>query len=198
MWHPPAPLLPPALNPLPHPTPQTGILSVHPFETLDVSGVGELVRIAVERGRKARPGIELGICGEHGGDPQSVAFFEEVRRVSRCAELSRARPRAACRAELLCRAAGAWGCAGRPTALHACPCGCSGRRGPAAGGSAGVTNPHHTSSRCNPPPTIPTHPLPYPPTPSQQVGLDYVSCSPLRVPIARLAAAQAVLRAKKA
>ncbi|KIZ07928.1 pyruvate,orthophosphate dikinase [Monoraphidium neglectum] len=86
---------------------KTGILAVDPFETLDTLGVGELVRIAVERGRKTRPDIELGICGEHGGDPASVAFFEEV-------------------------------------------------------------------------------------------GLDYVSCSPLRVPIARLAAAQAVLRAKKA
>ena len=84
-----------------------GILSADPFETLDRDGVGELVRIAAERGRAARPGIELGICGEHGGDPQSVEFFEAV-------------------------------------------------------------------------------------------GLDYVSCSPLRVPIARLAAAQAVLRQKKA
>ncbi|KAI8470046.1 MAG: hypothetical protein J3K34DRAFT_454128 [Monoraphidium minutum] len=86
---------------------KTGILAVDPFETLDTLGVGELVRIAAARGRAARPDIELGICGEHGGDPASVAFFEEV-------------------------------------------------------------------------------------------GLDYVSCSPLRVPIARLAAAQAVLRAKKA
>jgi len=84
-----------------------GILASDPFETIDTVGVGELVRIAAERGRAARPGIELGICGEHGGDPVSVAFFESV-------------------------------------------------------------------------------------------GLDYVSCSPLRVPIARLAAAQAVLRAKAA
>ncbi|GBG00136.1 pyruvate phosphate dikinase [Raphidocelis subcapitata] len=82
-----------------------GILASDPFETLDTVGVGELVRIAVERGRATRPGIELGICGEHGGDPASVAFFNDV-------------------------------------------------------------------------------------------GLDYVSCSPLRVPIARLAAAQAALRAK--
>ena len=84
-----------------------GILGVDPFDTLDVAGVGELIRIAVERGRAARPDIELGICGEHGGDPASVEFFEAV-------------------------------------------------------------------------------------------GLAYVSCSPLRVPIARLAAAQAVLRAKAA
>jgi pyruvate,orthophosphate dikinase len=79
-----------------------GILEVDPFITLDRDGVGELVRIAVERGRKARPDIKLGICGEHGGDPSSIAFCHEV-------------------------------------------------------------------------------------------GLDYVSCSPFRVPIARLAAAQAAL-----
>ena len=78
-----------------------------PFQTLDVSGVGELVELAAERGRAARPDLKLGICGEHGGDPASVAFCERV-------------------------------------------------------------------------------------------GLDYVSCSPYRVPIARLAAAQAALRAKQA
>jgi pyruvate, orthophosphate dikinase len=79
-----------------------GILEHDPFVTLDVVGVGELVRIAAERGRAARPGLKLGICGEHGGDPASILFC-------------------------------------------------------------------------------------------QAVGLDYVSCSPYRVPIARLAAAQAVL-----
>jgi pyruvate, orthophosphate dikinase len=79
-----------------------GIFEHDPFVTLDVSGVGELVRIAAERGRAVRPGLKLGICGEHGGDPASIAF---------------------------CQAA----------------------------------------------------------------GLDYVSCSPYRVPIARLAAAQAAL-----
>jgi pyruvate, orthophosphate dikinase len=79
-----------------------GILPVDPFITLDRDGVGELVRIAVERGQKVRPDIKLGICGEHGGDPASVAFCHEI-------------------------------------------------------------------------------------------GLDYVSCSPFRVPIARLAAAQAAL-----
>jgi pyruvate,orthophosphate dikinase len=81
---------------------QKGILPVDPFVTLDREGVGELVKIAVERGRKVRADIKLGICGEHGGDPASVAFCHEV-------------------------------------------------------------------------------------------GLDYVSCSPFRVPIARLAAAQAAL-----
>jgi len=79
-----------------------GILPGDPFVSIDRDGVGELVRIATERGRKARPNIKLGICGEHGGDPASVAFCHEV-------------------------------------------------------------------------------------------GLDYVSCSPFRVPIARLAAAQAAL-----
>jgi pyruvate, orthophosphate dikinase len=82
-----------------------GILPADPFVTLDREGVGELVRLAVERGRAVRPGLKLGICGEHGGDPASIAFCEEV-------------------------------------------------------------------------------------------GLDYVSCSPFRVPIARLAAAQAALRCK--
>ena len=79
-----------------------GILPVDPFVSLDREGVGELVRIAVERGRKTRNELKLGICGEHGGDPASIAFCHEV-------------------------------------------------------------------------------------------GLDYVSCSPFRVPIARLAAAQAAL-----
>ncbi len=79
-----------------------GILAVDPFVSIDRDGVGELVEIATERGRKVRPKLKLGICGEHGGDPASVAF-------------------------------------------------------------------------CH------------------QVGLDYVSCSPFRVPIARLAAAQAAL-----
>jgi pyruvate,orthophosphate dikinase len=77
-----------------------------PFQTLDTSGVGELVQLAAQRGREARPDLKLGICGEHGGDPASVAFCERV-------------------------------------------------------------------------------------------GLDYVSCSPYRVPIARLAAAQAALKAKR-
>ncbi|POR43400.1 pyruvate, phosphate dikinase [Methylobacterium sp. V23] len=86
---------------------QKGILAADPFISIDQEGVGELVRIGVERGRAVRPDIKLGICGEHGGDPASVAFCQEV-------------------------------------------------------------------------------------------GLDYVSCSPYRVPIARLAAAQAALAAKAA
>ncbi len=82
-----------------------GIMEMDPFMTIDTEGVGELVKMAVEKGRKTRPGIKLGICGEHGGDPASVRFC-------------------------------------------------------------------------------------------QSVGLDYVSCSPYRVPIARLAAAQAALLQK--
>ena len=84
-----------------------GILAADPFVTIDQEGVGELVRLAAERGRKARPDIKLGICGEHGGDPASIGFCESV-------------------------------------------------------------------------------------------GLDYVSCSPFRVPIARLAAAQAAFGAVRA
>jgi len=56
----------------------TGVLAKDPFVSLDRDGVGELVKIACERGRKARPGMKLGVCGEHGGDPQSVAFFHAV------------------------------------------------------------------------------------------------------------------------
>ena len=80
-----------------------GIFERDPFVSLDIEGVGDLIRIAAERGRKTRPNIKMGICGEHGGDPASIAFCESV-------------------------------------------------------------------------------------------GLDYVSCSPYRVPIARLAAAQAALK----
>ncbi len=81
---------------------EDGVLENNPFERLDISGVGDLMRIAVERGRATKPDLKLGICGEHGGEPKSVAF-------------------------------------------------------------------------CH------------------QLGLDYVSCSPFRVPLARLAAAQAAL-----
>jgi pyruvate,orthophosphate dikinase len=55
-----------------------GIFGVSPFETLDRTGVGMLVREAVRRGRETRPDLHLGVCGEHGGDPDSIHFFEEV------------------------------------------------------------------------------------------------------------------------
>ncbi|MGI8681704.1 MAG: putative PEP-binding protein, partial [Mycobacteriales bacterium] len=55
-----------------------GVFGVSPFETLDFEGVGELVRIGVEKGRAARSDLKIGICGEHGGDPDSVHFFHEV------------------------------------------------------------------------------------------------------------------------
>jgi pyruvate,orthophosphate dikinase len=55
-----------------------GILKQDPFAVIDREGVGELVRIGIERGRKTRPGLEVGICGEHGGDPDSVKFCHEV------------------------------------------------------------------------------------------------------------------------
>ncbi len=54
---------------------EMGIFGVSPFETLDAEGVGRLVRIAVDEGRAARPGLTIGVCGEHGGDPESVRFF---------------------------------------------------------------------------------------------------------------------------
>jgi len=56
-----------------------GILQADPFVTIDQQGVGELVKIGVERGRKVRPKLKVGICGEHGGDPASVAFCHEAR-----------------------------------------------------------------------------------------------------------------------
>ncbi len=85
---------------------ETGIIEKDPFVTLDLDGVGTLIRLAVQKGRATKPGLKCGICGEHGGDPASIAFCEEA-------------------------------------------------------------------------------------------GLDYVSCSPYRVPVARLAAAQAALKARR-
>ncbi|MDF3288280.1 pyruvate, phosphate dikinase [Streptomyces sp. RB6PN23] len=57
---------------------EKGIFGVSPFETIDRDGVGSLVRHAVEAGRATRPDLKLGVCGEHGGDPESVHFFHEV------------------------------------------------------------------------------------------------------------------------
>ena len=57
---------------------ERGVLPADPFQTLDAEGVGELVRMGTERGRAAREGLKVGVCGEHGGDPASVAFFHEV------------------------------------------------------------------------------------------------------------------------
>jgi pyruvate,orthophosphate dikinase len=54
---------------------EKGVFTVSPFESLDRDGVGALIKTAVERGRETRPGIKLGVCGEHGGDPDSVHFF---------------------------------------------------------------------------------------------------------------------------
>ena len=51
-----------------------GILEADPFQVLDSSGVGQLIEIALQKGRATRPGLEVGICGEHGGEPKSVAF----------------------------------------------------------------------------------------------------------------------------
>jgi pyruvate,orthophosphate dikinase len=57
---------------------EKGILAKNPFETIDREGVGKLVTLACERGREANPDLKLGICGEHGGDPESIAFFHEA------------------------------------------------------------------------------------------------------------------------
>jgi pyruvate,orthophosphate dikinase len=57
---------------------ERGIFGVSPFESMDQEGVGRLVEIATEEGRKARPGLKVGVCGEHGGDPESVHFFNEA------------------------------------------------------------------------------------------------------------------------
>ena len=57
---------------------ELGIFGVSPFESLDREGVGRLVRIAAEEGRAARPDLHIGVCGEHGGDPDSIHFFAEV------------------------------------------------------------------------------------------------------------------------
>jgi pyruvate,orthophosphate dikinase len=55
-----------------------GIFGVSPFETLDAEGIGRLVTIAVEEGRATRPNLKIGVCGEHGGDPESVHFFHHA------------------------------------------------------------------------------------------------------------------------
>jgi pyruvate, orthophosphate dikinase len=57
---------------------EKGIFGVSPFESLDTEGVGELVKIGARRGREVRPGLKLGVCGEHGGDPDSVHFFDSA------------------------------------------------------------------------------------------------------------------------
>ncbi len=55
-----------------------GILTISPFETIDADGVGELVKTATERGLATNPKLHLGVCGEHGGDPESIHFFHNV------------------------------------------------------------------------------------------------------------------------
>lgn len=57
---------------------ERGVFAVSPFESLDVEGVGELVRLAARLGRETRPDLHLGVCGEHGGDPDSIHFFDEI------------------------------------------------------------------------------------------------------------------------
>jgi pyruvate,orthophosphate dikinase len=57
---------------------EKGIYARDPFVSLDIEGVGQLISLAAERGRAAQPDIKLGICGEHGGDPASIAFCESL------------------------------------------------------------------------------------------------------------------------
>ncbi len=57
---------------------ELGVFTISPFETIDQFGVGELVKIAVDRGKSVNPKLHLGVCGEHGGDPESIHFFDEV------------------------------------------------------------------------------------------------------------------------
>jgi len=54
---------------------EQGLLKRDPFDTIDQEGVGELVRMGAERGRSVKPDLKLGVCGEHGGDPDSIDFF---------------------------------------------------------------------------------------------------------------------------
>jgi len=54
------------------------ILRNDPFQSIDKRGIGQLMQIAIERGRKTRPGMKIGVCGEHGGDPRSVEFFYKI------------------------------------------------------------------------------------------------------------------------
>jgi pyruvate,orthophosphate dikinase len=58
---------------------ESGILAKDPFVTIDVDGVGALVKLAVEGGRATKKNLKLGVCGEHGGDPDSIRFFREAR-----------------------------------------------------------------------------------------------------------------------
>ncbi|HEX9887422.1 MAG TPA: putative PEP-binding protein, partial [Longimicrobiales bacterium] len=57
---------------------EMGILAEDPFRSLDIEGVGRLIRVAVREGLAARPNLKIGICGEHGGDPASVRFFHDT------------------------------------------------------------------------------------------------------------------------
>ncbi|MDI1289376.1 MAG: pyruvate, phosphate dikinase, partial [bacterium] len=57
---------------------EKGVFGVSPFESIDREGVGALMRIAISKGRQTRPELHLGVCGEHGGDPDSIQFFDEI------------------------------------------------------------------------------------------------------------------------
>ena len=61
---------------------ELGIFTISPFETIDQFGVGELVKIATERGKAVNPNLHLGVCGEHGGDPESIHYSLRLRVMS--------------------------------------------------------------------------------------------------------------------
>ncbi len=69
---------------------EEGILPKNPFQTIDREGVGELMRMCVENGRKARPDLEVGICGEHGGDPDSIEWCHLIGNNVSCSPFPRA------------------------------------------------------------------------------------------------------------
>ena len=57
---------------------ENGVLTISPFETLDADGVGQLVKAGVAGGRSTKPKLKMGVCGEHGGDPESIHFFHDA------------------------------------------------------------------------------------------------------------------------
>ena len=58
---------------------ETGILEDNPFEVLDIKGVGQLMKMAIQKGRETNPDLKVGICGEHGGDPSSIRFCHHIK-----------------------------------------------------------------------------------------------------------------------
>ena len=172
---------------------EQGLLKRNPFETIDEGGVGELVRMGAGRGRQTKPKLKLGVCGEHGGDPESIALFYDagLDYVS-CSPFRVPIAR--------------WPAVGAPRAQRSRPARASSIDPDArvetidAGGVGELVRIGARLGRQ----TKPTLKLgvcgehggdPESIALFFDAGLDYVSCSPFRVPIARLAAAQAIVGA---